>query len=154
LGHNVRVATRRAECGQKVLMRTHVAHYRARLDDSRPTDQGRHAKRTFPPGRLFAFEWRGPAVRPAHHLSAVIGRINDDGVVQNTEVFELLQQLSYVPVVLHHTVRVEAKARLSLRLGLEMGKDMHPRRVEPAEERLFRLLLAFHKIQRSREELL
>ena len=59
----------------------------------------RHAERAFPVGRLLALERRRAAVGPGHDLGAVVGRVDDDGVVGDAEVVELLQQLADLAVV-------------------------------------------------------
>ena len=107
-----------------------------RLHDTRPADDGRHAIAAFPVAVLLAAERRRAAVRPGERLGAVVGRVDDDGVVGDAEIVELLQKLADLPVVLDHAVGIGAQAGLALRLRLEMGEDVHPGRIEPDEERL------------------
>src|SRR5262249_44199640 len=52
-----------------------------------------------------------------------------------------------------HAVRVDAEPGLSLRLGLQMGPDMHAGRVEPDEERLAVPHSAVDEVDRRLDEL-
>ena len=69
-------------------------------------------------------------------LGAVVGGVDDDGVVGDAEIVELFQKLADLAVMLHHAVRIDAEAGLALRLRLEARPDVHAARVEPDEERL------------------
>ena len=112
------------------------------LDDAGPADEGRHAEAAFPVGRLLALERRGAAVGPGEDFGAVVGGVDDDGVVGDAEVVELLEQLADMAVVLDHAVGIEAQARLALALLLQMREDVHAGGVEVAEERLVWLAAA------------
>ena len=139
---DVRLAGGRQQRRQPVLVRDDVVDLGAGLDDAGPAHRQRHAVAALPVGVLLAAERRRAAVRPAHHLGAVVRRVDDDGVVGDAEVVELLQQLADVAVVLDHAVGVDAEAGLARRLGLEMGPDVHAGGVEPHEPGLpARLLL-------------
>ena len=96
----------------------------------------RHAEAALPGRALLAVERRDAAVRPGHRLGAVVGAVDDDGVVGDAEVVELLQQRADHVVVLHHAVGIEADAGAAVGLLLQMGPDVHARGVEPDEERL------------------
>jgi hypothetical protein len=87
-------------------------------------------------GVLLAAEHRGAAVGPGEGLGAVVGRIHHDGVVGDAELVELREQLADLAVVLDHAVGVDAEAGHPLRCRLEVGEDVHARRVPPQEERL------------------
>ena len=57
-----------------------------RLDLRRPARNARHPKPAFPGGALLTAERRGAAVRPHYQLVAVIGRVDNDRFVGNTEI--------------------------------------------------------------------
>ena len=98
----------------------------------------RHGTRKAP-SQLVAFSPLNGVVPPSgqvKHFGAVVGGVDDDGVVGDAEIVELLQQLADVPVGLDHAVGVEAEPGLALRLLLQMREDVHARGVEVAEERL------------------
>ena len=114
----------------------------ARLDHARPAHHHRDAEAAFPGRALLAVERRHGAVRPQRDLGAVVGGVDDDGVVGDAEVVELLEQLADHAVMLDHAVGVDALAGLAERLLLQMGEDVHARRVEPDEERLVGLVPA------------
>ena len=107
-------------------------------DHAGPADQAGNAEGALPVGRLLAPEGRGAAIGPRKGFGAIVGRVNDDGVVGDAEVVEQLQQLADVAVGLHHAVRIKAEAGLALRCLLEMREDVHARRVEVAEPRCSR----------------
>src|ERR1700674_1217403 len=56
--------------------------------------------------------------------------------------------------MLHHAIGIDAKTRLSLRLGLEGGPDVHGAWIEPSEERLLLLVRAVDKVEGGTQELL
>ena len=99
------------------------------------------------PSQLVFFSLRNgviAAVRPGVHVRAVVGRVEDDGVVGDAEVVERLEELADVPVVLDHAVGVlgpGGQARRVAALGLHVGAAVHPGAVAPAEERLAGLRL-------------
>jgi hypothetical protein len=110
-----------------------------------------------PPSQFVAFSPRKgvlTAVWPGHHLGAVIRGVDDNGVIRDAQIIQLLEQLANHAVVLHHTVGFQSKDGLALRVGLEVRPDMHSGRVEPAEKRLARLVLAIHEIKRSCQKFL
>ena len=72
-------------------------------------------------------------------MRAVVGRVEDDGVVGDAEIVERLEQLADVAVVLDHAVGVfgpGGQPRLVAMLGPHVRAQVHPGAVEPAEERL------------------
>ena len=142
----VGLARRRREGRDEVLVRADVVDDRAGLDDAGPADQARNAEGALPVGRLLALEGRGAAVRPGNPFGAIVGRVDDDGVVGGAEIVEQLQQLADVAVRLHHAVGIEAEAGLALRLLLQMREDVHARGVEIAEPRF---ACAFLRLMKS-----
>ena len=56
-------------------------------------------------------------VGPAEGLGTVVGRVDHKRIIGDAQVIELLEQLADLSVVLHHPIRVNAKAGLALRLG-------------------------------------
>ena len=71
-------------------------------------------------------------------MRAVVGRVDDDRIVGDAEIVERLEQLADVPVVLDHAVGIlgpRGQPRLVAMLGPHVRARVHPRRVEPAEER-------------------
>ena len=78
---------------QPVFLREDVVDDRAGLDHARPADEHRHAEAAFPGRALLAVERRGAAVRPRHRFRAVVGAIDDDGIVRDAQVIELFQDL-------------------------------------------------------------
>ena len=150
---DVRIAACGREGGQQILVSEHLVVRRAGLDHARPTDRHRDAEGTLPVGGLLALERRAAAVGPAHHLGAVVGRVDDDRVVGDPELVELREQLPHVPVVLHHAVGIEPETCLPLRLGLQMREDVHPGAVEVQEPRRPGLGLLLHPAERGVREL-
>ena len=69
---DIGVAAGRGKGRDQVVVRAHLVVDGAGLDRAGPADHHRHAKAAFPVGRLLAAEWRGAAVRPGHHLGAVV----------------------------------------------------------------------------------
>src|SRR6478752_285449 len=101
---------------------------------SRPANHRRDAISTFPVGILLALEGRRPAVGPRERLGAIVGGVDHDGVVGDTEVVELFQQLPDLAVMFDHAVWIDAKTRSALGFYLEPGPDVHTARIEPDEE--------------------
>jgi hypothetical protein len=73
-----------------------------------PGQRRRSGTRCPPSHVLLAVKRRAPAVRPRHDLCAVVGAINDDGVVRDAEIVELVEQLADHLAMLHHTVGIQA----------------------------------------------
>ena len=72
-------------------------------------------------------------------MRAVVGRVEDDRVVGDPQVVERLEQLADVAVVFDHAVGVlgpGGQPRRAAALGLDVGPEVHPGGIEPAEERL------------------
>src|SRR6185437_11234190 len=146
LRHNVRLAGRRTERGDQVVMGEHLIVDRVRLDNPGPADQGWDAETAFPVGRLLATERCRAAVGPRHHLRTVIGRVDDDRVVRDTQIVQLFQQVPDMAVMLDHPVGIQPLARLAFRRRLQMRVYVHPGGVEVAEPRFAGLLLPIDEI--------
>ena len=99
-------------------------------------------------------ERRRAAVRPGHHLRAVVAGVHDDGVVRDAEVVELLEQLADLAVVLDHAVRIEAQAGFALGLLLQARPDVHARGIPPDEKRLVGLVSLVDELKRPLGDLL
>src|ERR1700730_1903453 len=115
---------------------------------------GRHAVAALPVGVLFAAERCGAAIGPGERLGTVVGRVDHDRVVGDTQIVELLQELADLPVVLDHAVRIDAETGLALGRGLETGPDVHAGRAEPHEKRLIVPGPAVDEVSGGLEELL
>ena len=72
----------------------------------------------------------------------------------DAEIVELLQELTHLPVMLHHAVGIDAEPGLALGRGLEAGPDVHAGRIEPDEERLLVPVCAVDEVERGLEEFL
>src|SRR5436309_1168076 len=94
-------------------------------DHTGPTDGTGHAVAAFPILVLLAAERRGAAVGPRKFFGAVIGGIHHDRVFVETELMELVEDLTNHPVVLDHAVGIDAEACLALTLFLKMREDVH-----------------------------
>ena len=79
-------------------------------------------------------------------MRAVVGRIEDDGIVGDTEIVDRLQQLADIVVVLQHSIEIFADAAAAPHGFTHMGVEVHPCRVPPAEERFVRLNFPLDKI--------
>ena len=126
---------------QPVVPADDLVGHRPGLDLARPADHARHPERALPVGVLLAAERGHGAVRPGVHVRAVVGRVEDDGVVGDLQVVERLEQLADVPVVLDHAVGVlgpGGQPRRAAAVCRDVRAQVHPRAVEPAEERLAR----------------
>src|SRR5262249_54498596 len=67
-----------------------------------PLDHARDAPTALPSPAPLAAERRVAAVRPEHELVAVVGGVDDDGVVGLAQVLDLLQDGTDMLVVLEH----------------------------------------------------
>jgi binding-protein-dependent transport system inner membrane component len=68
-------------------------------------------------------------------VHTVVGPINDDGVVGNTELVDHLEQVPNMTVVFEHAIDVFAETAAALIFRPDMGVEMHARAVPRAEER-------------------
>src|SRR5262249_7288665 len=135
--------------GDEILVRAHVVDDLPGLDDTGPADAARHAEGALPVRGLLALERRGAAIGPREGLGAVVGGVNDDGIIRDAEVVELLEEASNHLVMLDHAIGIKAQARLAITLLAEVREDVHARRVEVAEERLAGLGLPIHEVERG-----
>ena len=87
----VRLARGGGEGRDQVLMGTDVVNHLAGFDHAGPADERRHAEGAFPVGGLLALERRSATIGPGEDFGAVIGGIDDDGVIGDAEVVELLK---------------------------------------------------------------
>jgi hypothetical protein len=74
--------------------------YPVGLGLDRLTHHGRHAEGAFPVGVLLAAERCRRRVRPGELIGAVVGRVDDDGVVGNAEIVQRLEQFAYVAILI------------------------------------------------------
>ena len=102
---DVRLAGRGQQRGQHVLVRADLVDDGARLDDAGPLEDAGHTVAALPVGVLLAAEGRRAAVGPAQGFGAVVSGIHENGVVRNTQVIELLEELADVAVVLDQAIR-------------------------------------------------
>ena len=111
-----------------------------------PANDARSPHATFPGGQFSALERRDAAVGEGDRLGAVVGGEDDDGVVEFTHVFELLEDEADVVVHLLHAGFVDAPVLAALLaqhghvLRRQHRRDVHARRVVPDEEWLVGLL--------------
>ena len=144
----VGVPGRGEEGREPVQAREHLVGDLARLDLARPADHRRHAEGAFPVRVLLAAERRRRGVRPGELVGAVVGAVDDDGVVGDLEIVERLQELPDVPIMLEHPIGVfvAGHAALAAHRRAHVGEDVHARGVHPDEERLTRLHLPLHEV--------
>ena len=89
---DVRHAGRRQERRHPVLVRDDAVEGLAGGEMAGPADEGRDAVGAFPVRVLLAAERRRAGIRPGIVVRAVVGRVQDDGVVGDAEVVEQLQE--------------------------------------------------------------
>src|SRR5208337_3441218 len=124
----------------------HLVQDRARLDVTRPADDARTAVTAFPGLAFLTLERRDAAVRKGYCLGAVVAGEDDDGIVEFTHVFNLLQDVADVVVHLLHPRLVDAPIFAAPRshhghvLIRQHGRDVHAHRVVKAEKWLAGLL--------------
>ena len=90
---DVRIARRRQQRRQHVLVADDAVQHRARLDLAGPAHEARNAPSAFPVRVLLAAERRVGAIGPGVVLGAVVGGIHDDGVVGDAQFIELVEHL-------------------------------------------------------------
>ena len=124
---------------------------RVGLDVARPANESGHAEGALPVGVLLAAKRRGRAIRPGVGMRAVVGRVDDDGVIRDAQVVERLEQRSHRGIVLDHAVGILGEGRDALGaavLGPHVGAEVHPGAVVPDEEGLAGLDLALDEVDR------
>ena len=124
---------------------------------ARPAQDHRHAEAAFERGALAAGERRLAAVRPGEVLGAVVGREADDRVAFEVVVLQVLHDGADDVVDLRHAGflhrPVVFRVAQRLVLGRQVRDDVHPRRVQPEEERLVILARLVHELERQVEDL-
>ena len=125
--YDIRVATGSTKGGDEILMCGHAVVNRAGFDHPRPSNHAWHTKTTFPTCSFFSTKRGAAAIRPGHHFGAVVGGVNNDGVVRNSEIIQFFEQLTDMTVVFDHSVRFNSETCLALRPGFEMRPNMHLR---------------------------
>ena len=83
-------------------------------------------------------------------MRAVVGAVDDDGVVGDAQLVQLIEQGAHDVVVVDHGVVVGGlpPPGLAQALRLGVGAEVHVGRVEPDEERRVRVHLAADEILR------
>ena len=79
---------------------------RARLDLPGPAHHRRNAPTAFPVCVLLTTEWGRRSIGPGIVVGTVVGRIEDDRVVGNSQFVKHLEELSDVHVVFDHAVGI------------------------------------------------
>ena len=125
----------------------------AGLDDAGPLRHHGHAESALVGTALLAAERVVAAVGPAEDLCAVVAGEQHDGVIGDTELIKLVEDLPDLPIQLHHRVGEEPKPALALPLRRQVGPDVAPRGVVPQEERRVRRHGAVDEVQRAADEL-
>src|SRR5271166_2031117 len=83
----------------------------------------RHTHAALPCRALVATEWRGPAFGPHILVCAVVGRVDHDCILAQTQLVQLVEELPDMAVMLLEAVAINVfptGARLALRALLEM----------------------------------
>jgi hypothetical protein len=101
----IRSAVGSQQGGQPVFVRHDVVDHRAWLDGTRPADHGWYAVAPFPVGVLLTPEVCRATIRPGEDRGAVVGRIDNNGILGDAEDIELLEEVADVAAVLLITPR-------------------------------------------------
>ncbi len=151
LADDVRLAGDGAQGGNPIVVAHEFVGDCAGFDVTGPAHEARHAEGAFPVGVLLRAEGCHGAVGPGVHVRAVVGGVDDDRVIGDAHVVERFEQRADGVVVLDHAVDVFAVAVLvaAAMLGADVRAQMHARGVAPAEERLARIVLALHEVDRG-----
>ena len=137
-----------SERGQPVVVLDDLVGDDTGRDVTRPADHLRDAERAFPVGVLLASERGGRAVGPRVGVRTVVGAVDDDGVVSDTQLVKRIEQLADIPVVVDHRVVVRRlpASGLTEALRLGVGPEVHVGEVHPQEERRGSLVLSLHEV--------
>ena len=153
---DVRIAGGRHECREPVEPGDDTVLDFAGRNLAGPAYYCRHAEATFEAGALAACERGLPAIRPGKVLGAVVGGEHDDGVVVETVVLQICHDRADNVVELRHAGFLDAPAvlRVAHRLVFfrQVRHDVHARRVQPDEERLFVGARLVHELRREVED--
>ena len=141
------IACGRKQSGQPVHVRHDVVGDGIGLDLARPAHHGGYPVGPFPVGVLLASEGRHAGVGPGVHVRAVVGAIEDNRVVGNTQIIELLEHRAHVLVMVDHGVVVGRlpASRLAPAFRFDMGSEVHMGEIHPDKERLTGLVLFLYK---------
>src|SRR5688572_6850322 len=111
-----------------------------RFNDTRPANSAWHTVAAFPVRILLTSERSSAAIRPACYFRTVISGVHNYRVLFKSKFFELIKDLANHCVMLNHTIGINTKSCLTLRLFLEMSMYVHSCRVKPQEKWLICIL--------------
>ena len=137
----------RGQDGWQPVFLTHcVVDDGAGLNRARPSDHLRHSHAAFPGCTFLAMIWSSTAIRESELFCTIVGRKDNDGIVFNTQFFEMIKETTDHIVEFHHTVSIEADAGYAAVLFLQACPDMHAGEIHPHKERFVGLNSARHKV--------
>ena len=155
--HDVGCACCCCERGEDVHVGLDAAEYLTCGNVARPAHHHRNAYAALIGRHFLAAEGRSTAVETGAVLRAVVGGVNDDGIVQHAHGFHAVEQFADLHVVFDQTAAIEivlggvGLCEVAI-LVAKPGIHVHPTSVEPHEERLVRLLRALHEVQAGGHE--
>ena len=138
---------------EPVIAGKHAVNNRAWLDMARPADHRRYAEAAFPAGVFLSTERGFARIWPGGRHWAVIGGVNQDGIVFNAQIFNFLQHFTNHLVVLNHPVCIRPQTCGTNAAVFQVGFVVHTRGVEPGKERFPGFHLTFHKVVVGRQRL-
>src|SRR5215510_7041202 len=97
---------RRGERDIQILMALNLIRHTPGRNLAWPAHHHRDTDAAFPCRTLLATERRIAAVGPEQQLVTVVGRVDNDGIVTDTEVIELLEKRTDILVMLDHLCAV------------------------------------------------
>src|SRR5690554_5630769 len=117
-------------------------------DLARPAHYLRNTESSLPAGVFLVTEWGHGCIGPGVHMWSVVRAVDNNSIIRNAYFVQQVEKHAYLPLVLHHGLMVRGlpAPRLSPYSFRDVSPEMHLCSVEPDEERLFRLMLAFDKI--------
>ena len=97
--------------------------------------KGGGTERAFPVGDLLTAEGCHGTIGPGVHVRAIVGAVDDDGVVGDAEFVDLLQNFADVFVMIDHRIVVGRlpPSGLADALLLGVGPQVHVGEVDPHE---------------------
>jgi hypothetical protein len=90
--------------GQPVLAREDVCEHGGGLHDARPADERGHAPAAIPAGILLTPKGRGAGIREQANHRTIVGQVQNDCALGQTQAVHLVQQLPDESVMLDHAV--------------------------------------------------
>ena len=111
---DIRFPDGRQQGGDHVLVGGDAVELRPRFNDTGPLDESGHAKAALPGRPLLAVKGDGAAVGPGEGFGAVVGRVEDDGVVIDAKLLDPGEDTADVMIVLEHAVWIETDAAACL----------------------------------------